>query len=198
MCAIFASYNLNTFKELHQLNKYRGERSYSHYVICPDTKKILSVDKGQGELTDYGDVQGYHIGHIQAPTTDTDNIHPAIADSGYLWHNGILKASAIKSLQQRLDSKEEWDTSLLLSSITELDDIDGSFGCLHLVESEKVSVFRNDIIPMFMDKDFNISSTKFSGGQMITSGVIQELDFNTNTVIQRGTFATNNNPYFFQ
>ena len=66
-------------------------------------------------------------------------------------------------MQEGLQSKEQWDTGLMhdwLINKKSLDYIDGTFACLRY-KNGKLYIFRNEISPLFIDDELNISSTKF-------------------------------------
>ena len=106
-----------------------------------------------------------YIMHNQAPTTDARDInaiHPYYDEKhkSYTWHNGILKPGFVNS--KRPDVK--WDTIVLadyLNGAGPLDEIDGSFAFIHLVDG-KLQMGRNEICPLYMyygdNRHFYISS----------------------------------------
>ena len=59
-----------------------------------------------------------------------------------------------------------------------------------------LQLFRNEISPMFIDEDHNISSTKFEGSKPLEPNVIWEFHPGK-TLIGIGYFKTVENPYFF-
>ena len=121
MCAIFGSFNRDTFIDLAELNSYRGQHSYSISLYDTINQQLTVIRKEQGKFDCDGiEPDGkYLVGHIQAPTTaakDMANIHPSYFDSSeradwyttgqsFLWHNGIIKEDMIKTMQLELDSK---------------------------------------------------------------------------------------------
>lgn len=78
-------------------------------------------------------------------------------------------------------------------------DIDGSFSCLYWDTTARwgqLYMFRNEIAPLFVDKDLNISSTKFPGSKSIKPnrliGIYPESGETIETDIM---FNTVDNPY---
>ncbi len=168
MCSIVGSFDKNEIIELVALNRHRGEHSHSISLYDVEQLTIISTIRKMGPL-DPEDIfipQGcYCIVHQQAPTTDNkslDNIHPAEKQGELLWHNGILKAKEVKRLQKKHNTKESWDTMLLLQDLIQEGypkEIDGSFSCL-FCDGVDVFLFRNAIAPMFVNAKLDISSTK--------------------------------------
>jgi len=201
MCAIIGSFNKTKLKELHQLNAYRGELSYSLSTFRTFNNntdlQVLMQDRckmSEGLIDSIPSTEGdYFIGHTQAPTTDSLDIHPAVGvQGGMLWHNGIIKQSTIP--------KGSWDTSILLNKIQTygwsiLSQIDGTFACI--MYSCKLFVFRNEISPLFIDKELNISSTKFENSEPLKPNTVFEIDLINRTLVEIASFNTVENPYFF-
>lgn len=160
------------------------------------------------------DVQGadYQLVHIQAPTAEGNTIHPAFIDKdpGWpvcIWHNGILKEHTIARLQREMNTDEPWDTALIGRGLTLrqrasnveqskfLSGLDGSYACFYR-NGPYLFVFRNEIAPLFVDKDLNFSSIKFKGSNSIEPGIVFQVNFQYNRL--DGTdvrFSTANNPY---
>lgn len=206
MCAIVGSFDREKLIELIELNSYRGSHSYSYAWLSP-LNDITIIKRELGTI-DYDTLilpYGYYgIVHVQAPTTmakSIDSVHPAIDGwLTYLWHNGIIKAEHVKKMQAKFGNDTNWDTELLLravnTSIDELNEVDGSFSCLWF-NGAAAYLFRNDISPMFYDKDLNISSTKFEGSISTPSNKLLLMDLETKGLYNRGEFKTVENPYFF-
>lgn len=216
MCAIVGSRNLETLSELIKLNSYRGSHSYS-LSLYNTTTGILSIHKkklGEPNLSDFSiPTNCYGIAHIQAPTTEAktiESVHPATINERYqqwptaaLWHNGIIKAEMVKQLS--FIHKTSWDTMQILKALNEsknnwnkLNNLDGTFSCLYYDrETLSVYLFRNEISPMFIDKELNISSTKFEESNETDPNVVFKIDFSYNRLIPKGKFTTVENPYFF-
>lgn len=217
MCAIVGSRNIYKLRELVALNSYRGSHSFSLSVFNTYTG-ILSIYKkklGTIDLSDFNIAPNeYAIAHVQAPTTDgrtADFIHPAVhnveSDTDYmpdfaLWHNGIIKANQVKDNVEKYYSS--WDTMQILRSIvanknfTSLNDFDGTFSCLfYSREDLGLYVFRNEISPMFVDKDLNISSTKFENSIETAPNEVIKLSLSNNKLTPMYEFETVENPYYF-
>jgi len=196
MCAIFGSFNKGKFKELHALNQYRGELSYSLTLI--DSNSSVKNLKQESTKMPPSDVDGlvmqeddYILGHIQAPTSETSNIHPARNGVSLLWHNGIVKAS----------KTEGWDTQWILDNLKKksfsfLSEIDGSFACVYHAGYE-FYIFRNEISPLFIDHDLNISSTRFEGSEALRPNIVFRVDLQNKRLTKTYEFKTLENPYFF-
>jgi glutamine phosphoribosylpyrophosphate amidotransferase len=212
MCAIVGSFDKDKLKELIELNCYRGNHSYSISEYTLKTKSLFTT-RGLGdfpfEILKELKEGKYYIAHTQAPTTDaksTSNIHPHRFNDDYmLWHNGIIKESFVKKMQNQLNTAEKWDTALLNEWVYnkyDLGEVDGTFSCLRF-DKGKLILFRNEISPMFIDKDFNISSTKFKNSNPTPAGKELYMRFNVNSksdigvLVEMGEFKTKENPYFF-
>jgi len=214
MCAIIGSRNIDTLRELVELNSYRGSHSYSLSFFSTYTNVLQIQKKSLGAINlDYVKIptSTYCIVHVQAPTTDArseDYIHPAVIDYKFrsyplqaLWHNGIIKEEVVKSLSEKYNSI--WDTDQILQAIKDgdwntLSQFDGTFSCLYYdLMKSKLMLFRNEISPMFIDDDMNISSTKFPGSRETDPNVVFEMDLKHNTLLKVGEFKTVENPYFF-
>lgn len=167
MCGIYCSFDRKIFETLKTLNSYRG-----------------SVNES---LTEFN---GYLIGHSQAPTSKTSHIHPAAYKNAKLWHNGLI-----------LGMNDKWDTEYILTSIHDngfksLSDLEGSFACVYQIDNE-LFVFRNELSPLFIDDDLNISSTKFIYCHDVEPNVIFKVDLFNKRLIKISEFKTKNNPYYF-
>lgn len=205
MCSIIGSYSKDKIVELCELNAYRGQQSHS--VSYYDIKRSnISIKRGAGAV-DYDKIQiplgFYCIVHMQAPTTqEVKTIHPAYFEGNYLWHNGIIKQKDVARLKEEYQELTDWDTFLLLKSYycdntNALDKIDGTFSCLMYGNDGVLRLFRNQISPMFYDKDLNISSTKFEGSDPTPHDTIIILDLQQNNLVGAAKFKTFENPYFF-
>ena len=208
MCAIFGSFNRDTFLELASINAYRGEHSYS--ITCYDpmirATRVLAKEVGKFSsaplFTEFVDGM-YLIGHIQAPTTEAksnDYVHPSILTGSMLWHNGIIKEDCVKMMQNTLLDNSPWDTELLhkwIGSNKSLNDIDGTFSCLNY-DNGMLYLFRNEISPMFFDESLNISSVRFTGSSKTPANTLLEFDFNNRRLVKIGSFTTKENPYYFE
>lgn len=205
MCSISGSLNKAQLVELCRLNEYRGQ--LCHSITYFDTKemKITRVFKSPGPV-DYNMIDipkdHYCIVHMQAPTSGQNIVsHPAINEDHYLWHNGILKQNTIEYLQKLYGLKDvKWDTELLLYHLKKNifpDDVDGSFACLYSMSSCNLILFRNQISPLYIDKDLNVSSTEFVGSKMIEHGKMFAMDFKGKQIYYLAPFREVQGPYYF-
>lgn len=218
MCAIVGSRSINILKDLVALNSYRGSESYSYSWFNIYTHSLVIVQRGQGTL-DIDKVilpsDCYGIVHIQAPTNNEgacSTIHPAIVmkqpypeytPDCALWHNGIIKADIVDKISEETGTK--WDTMQILRKITSSDDnwwdslneFDGSFSCLMYVRTKGLFMFRNQISPMYVDVNLNVSSTKFEGSVQTQPDIAWKIDPLTNKMKEVGRFKTVENPYYF-
>lgn len=199
MCGIFASFDNDKLNELAKLNSYRGSHSFS---VFNHSTGYLHKDFGLFDITKAP--IGYNICHVQAPTTSErsiENIHPSEIHGTYLWHNGIIKDMSISELNSFFCSTERWDTKLLHYAMQAdyniLSKINGSFACVY-VSQGRIFIFRNEITPLFVDSDLNISSVKFEGSTQLPPNMIYELELNKKELLSTGnSFTTLENPYFF-
>jgi len=210
MCAIIGTRNINSIMPLYELNSYRGKHSHSIAVYDIKHGDITILTRGVGELKesvidtlrrDYNRDNYYYIVHSQAPTSEgrsSEFIHPAHHNGSYLWHNGIIKAVECDRLRNTLGSDSQWDTQLLLMSIIDqgnLNNLDGSFACL-LYHRKRLFMFRNEISPLFVDFDFNISSTKPTGDWFsVVPNRVYSIDFVAGATAIESTFNTFSSPY---
>jgi len=204
MCAIFGSYDIDKFKELAELNSYRGQHSYSISAYIPKSKSLTLIDKGFGafKMPPIGFYEtAYWIGHIQAPTSGErtlDTVHPSQEDNSWLWHNGIIKEDFVKEMQG-VYGDHSWDTQLLnlwLNDQRSLDEVDGTFSCLRFKDG-CLELFRNEISPMFVDGELNISSTKFAKSSKSKANKVLSMNFDDNVLVDGPSFTTKENPYYF-
>jgi hypothetical protein len=136
----------------------------------------------------------FFIAHSQAPTSNASNIHPASYGGALLWHNGIIKQ---KTLEDGV-----WDTQWMLTQIVDygwsaLSRVDGSFACVMYNEG-KLYAFRNEISPLFVDNNLNISSTKFDSSYPITPNFVWEFDMEWKMLRNIAHFETFENPYYME
>jgi glutamine phosphoribosylpyrophosphate amidotransferase len=216
MCAIVGSNNLEDLIELVRLNSYRGSHSYS-LSLFNKTTGILSILKkrfGEPNLSAFSiPKNSYAIVHIQAPTTEEktlESVHPATITDRYeewpsqaLWHNGIIKAEKVKENVSKWNTS--WDTMQILRHLNDtnndwrvLSELDGTFSCLYYDRAELgLYLFRNEISPMFVDSNLNLSSTKFENSNETEPNKVFKIDFMHARLIEKGKFSTVENPYFF-
>ena len=208
MCSIIGSFSKAKIAELVDLNIYRGQHSFSYSYYNPEDNTI-QVNRGLGNIPLY-DINipkgSYCIAHMQAPTTenkDINSVHPAQIGSSYLWHNGIIKAKWINERRQQYegDRYNSWDTYLILRQYVEdghLNNIDGTFSCVYYSPMEGLQLFRNEISPLFIDADYNISSTKFDNSFSLPPNKVWNFIPGESTIEDKdSSFRTVENPYFF-
>jgi Protein of unknwon function (DUF3310) len=199
MCAIIGSFSKEKIIELCELNRYRGGYAYSiSYVNIDSGVPNIHVSVRNSGHVNYNNIylsQGnYCIVHIQSPTDKDAGTHPVVCNGTMLWHNGIIKRKGNKIL----DYDTMWDTVALSKHLYDkksLFDIDGSFACLYFSKS-RLQVFRNDLSPLFIDNDMNMSSTTFDNSVELKSGIIYDLDLIDKKFIPTGYFTTHTNPYW--
>ena len=218
MCAIFGSSDKEKFIELAELNQYRGKfaSSTSAFVVnrfksygdsSADhvfTKQHLGLFD-ESYVRDHHEVNStgfitYYLGHVQAPTTDSVETHPSSISGDLLWHNGIIKDYQVKEWQHDY-GHEDWDTQLLHRHLlfgNDLDNVDGTFSCVRYEDSNRaLTLFRNEISPLYYDEDLNISSTKFDNSEETESGVLYLMDLQKSVLEPMKRFETKENPYYF-
>lgn len=199
MCALIGAPDRNSFIDILNVNRYRGEVTHS---LCDlefdkDSRiKILRLMRNQGSFNTSAIVDSdkcaLHIGHTQAPTSGSSNIHPATYKGSYLWHNGIVKQHATTG----------WDTQLIIEGIVNhgfstLSEIDGTFACFLLMD-DRLYVFRNEISPLFHKDGKYYSSTKMEGMISLEPNTVFAVEpLSTNTLRFVTSFKTKENPYFF-
>lgn len=203
MCAISGSFQVSKIEQLYKLNAYRGELSYSFNVFKHDQNKVelqlAYADSGALPpdllLASSWNSQtyNYYIAHSQAPTTQTNHTHPAIFGNAMLWHNGIIKQSTLP--------EETWDTAWLLEKILDygwssLSRVDGTFACIMHWGSD-LFVFRNEISPLFIDDNLNISSTKFENSRSLEPNKVFKMYLTDKKIAPIAYFETVENPYYF-
>ena len=123
----------------------------------------------------------------------SDLIHPAVYGDYLLWHNGIVKQKEITA--------DTWDTNWLLQRISDygwssLSRVDGTFACV-MHNGIDIFIFRNEISPMFIDKDLNFSSTKFEGSESLEPNKVFRVNLLTKSLTPIAYFDTMENPYYF-
>lgn len=203
MCSISGSFSKQKIKDLYRINAYRGEMNYSvttfEYDSSWNRTRVGTVFQDEGGLQDFiidnqqeSEVK-YFLTHSQAPTTEVSSIHPATYSGALLWHNGIIKQSTIPS--------GTWDTEWLLKQILDygwssLSRVNGSFACI-MYNAGMLYAFRNEISPLFIDDELNISSTKFPHSRSLQPNQVWVLDILSKTYRSVAEFETFENPYFF-
>jgi predicted glutamine amidotransferase len=209
MCGIFCTFNSIKLKELYNLNKDRGNISQS-IIEFNSENMIDSIKKSHDNIIESHIIKNsnYAICHIQAPTnglfTNFSRIHPACRDNKLLWHNGIIKDSSLKQLSKIFNiSNIDWDTQFILDLIYEntlektLSILDGSFACIYY-NGVELFLFRNEIAPLFIDNELNISSTPFENSNEIDPNAIYKLNLKNKSIEIVNKFEANyQQPYFF-
>jgi asparagine synthetase B (glutamine-hydrolysing) len=200
MCAITGSFSQNKLTDLYRLNAYRGELSYSlsSFSFGEDSVRLETMMQDRDKMPE-GLIKGltggdnkYFIAHSQAPTTNANNIHPAVYGDCMLWHNGIIK--------QKNLTEGTWDTQWLLEQIlnygwSSLSRVDGTFACI-MYNSGELFVFRNEISPMFYDKDMNFSSTKVEFAESLPPNRVFKINLKYKQLSPIAYFQTLENPYY--
>ena len=200
MCAITGSFSQNKLADLYRLNAYRGELSYSlsSFSFGEDSVRLETMMQDRDKMPE-GLIKGltggdnkYFIAHSQAPTTNANNIHPAVYGDCMLWHNGIIK--------QKNLTEGTWDTQWLLEQIlnygwSSLSRVDGTFACI-MYNSGELFVFRNEISPMFYDKDMNFSSTKVEFAESLPPNKVFKINLKYKQLSPIAYFQTLENPYY--
>jgi len=179
MCGIYASFNDEKFEALRLVNKVRGVKNI--------TKKTIFMNG-----------VGYMIGHIQSPTSNSAHSHPATLNhcDSLLWHNGIVKEKQLE--EHSYMDFGGWDTHFILQIIDTygfgaLSNIDGSFACVYYSNNE-LFIFRNEIAPLYIDIDLNLSSLKSSDMELLPPNKVFYIN-DDNELIVVAEFTTKNNPY---
>ena len=205
MCSIIGSYSKDKFLELVKLNEYRGSFSYSLTVYNEnDSNTWKDFGLFNKDVLDNVRDGDFILGHCQAPTNglvrDYNRIHPYINDSIKLLHNGIIKKNDVDRINELLNTNYEWDTQALgeyiKNDFDRLSDVEGSFACC-LIKDNKLFIFRNAISPLYVDRNANISSTKFKESNMIEFNTIYQLDHLSHSFDGCSNFNNTHNPYYF-
>ncbi len=214
MCAISGSFHPGQLSTLYNRQLDRGSITHSLSAYDYEKHTLKIIKKGEGELleSDFKSLKynktTYYIVHSQAPTglsTVDVNIHPAeetyiYGQTSYLWHNGIIKSNEVERLNNIYSTNITWDTKLLLHILIkkeDLSEIDGQFACLFVDPDSRLHIFRNDLAPLFIDGEFNISSTKFENSHEVPSCTMWWLDFPRFSLVPVIRFNTKVHPYFF-
>ena len=208
MCGIIGSFSKEKILDLDRLNEDRGNKAFS-FAVFDDWFRLHKIFKRAGQFDENflkRDIYGsYFILHIQSPTKldeiIPETIHPSTIDNISLWHNGMVLDSCLETLKKELNETSNWDTRIILQGLIKegysfLEKIEGSFACL-LYKDEKISLFRNQIVPLYIDSELNISSAQFENSEEIDSNKIYQLDFKNKILIHVNNFVNNHNPYSF-
>ena len=209
MCGLFGTSSRDKIKPLAIANMERGNASWSITCFEIENNKFVLTEsfKGLGDFPSklFGiPLADYYICHIQSPTTgqaQLSTVHPAEYMGGMLWHNGIIKQSTFKNYM--MDFK--WDTLLLLSEIEIakgtvgtleelLSTVEGTFACVYF-DHGAIKIFRNELAPLFIDKELSISSVKFKDSKEVTSHKIYRFDLNSG-IKEEGNFVATKALYY--
>ena len=190
MCSILGSFEKEKIRELVDVNKHRGNFSYS--ITAWDIEENLIVEqykdfgdfdhKKLDKIIDRDDI--YYLCHVQAPTggmmEDITRVHPVRIDTSYLFHNGILQRRTIKKLQKKYSEANDFDSYLLLKSLIEegfegLSDIEGLFTCAY-IRQNALHLFRTKHGKLYADANLSISSEKFPDSFMINYDTIYRMN----------------------
>jgi hypothetical protein len=75
--------------------------------------------------------------------------------------------------------------------------VNGTFACVMYNFGLNLYTFRNEISPLFIDDDMNISSTKFDNSRPIDPNIVWRMDLKQHKMYPEAYFETLENPYFF-
>lgn len=198
MCSIFLSTNLESFKDLINLNQSRGKFSYSYSIFKDGKFKIIRKDFGLFD-TSVLENAPIHIGHCQAPTggmiKDKNKIHPAEIQNHYLFHNGIVLPRYLQD-----SGYEGWDTYFILHQLFKngfdsLNHIQGSFACV-FVKNTDIYFFRNSLCNLYIkNKEYiSLSSVPFPDAELIEKEKIFSLE--ENKIFNISSFKDKNIIYY--
>lgn len=199
MCSIVGSFNFKKAKELCEANYYRGSLNHSISYIDIESN-IIEVNRFKGPL-DLDNILSYPnkyiIVHQQAPTQNSNFIHPAEFYSQYLWHNGLLKFDCVKKFKEKYKIDNIWDTYYILREMQSLNftELDGSYACLYF--KDNLYMFRNNLSPLYIDNDLNVSSTRFKDSISLKSESLFHIDLQNKHLIEVLQFKTIETPYYF-
>lgn len=76
-----------------------------------------------------------------------------------------------------------------------MDKIEGSFSCLY-INNDEIKLFRNQLSPLYIDIDLNISSAKFENSKSTKENVIYNIDFKSKEIKIVSEFNNCENIYF--
>ena len=191
MCGLFAAKSKVALVELARHNVHRGSRTHSITTFNNGEIHVQRY-KGSFDATNVPDSANFYICHVQA--------HPAsliregdVNYSSSVWHNGILKDEYMKK------QVHTWDTRHIAATFPEsLSEYDGTFACFHYALG-KLSVFRNELSPLFMSEDGDaFSSTRtIITPESVEPNKVFNIDLNTFKMTAVQEFKTVENPYFF-
>ena len=186
MCSIIGSFSKQKIIDLITLNQHRGDFAYSITYFDILTHQVIEQKKEFGlfdikKIKDYSS-SIYYICHLQLPTNglskNIDRIHPTKEDNSFLFHNGILKPSAIKYIQHKFKTDISFDTQLLhklLPDWAELNYLEGLFACLY-IQQKNINIFRTKHAKLYIDNELTISSERFNDSKCINYDTIYSLN----------------------
>lgn len=200
MCSIIGSYDLEVLKKLIKLNQHRGNFSYSVTRIC-EAGTVTKREFGELDPNSLNETlkDCYFLCHVQAPTgglvKDENRIHPIKYEGDLLWHNGILTDSGIRMLQVDTESKETFDTYLMVKALEKfgievLSFIEGLFSCVWKNKDGKYFVFRTKHGKLYVDENLSISSERFEGSKCINYDTVYLIDWENRCLVPVDTFKT--------
>jgi glucosamine 6-phosphate synthetase-like amidotransferase/phosphosugar isomerase protein len=151
MCGIFGSKNKNTFLDLYNLNKERGDFSYGGYYFSNNHSYLFRSKSGPVSIEDLPEAD-YYLGHTRAPTGSQApfsvwQCHPFTSFKYLFAHNGIINT---RDLEEKYKRTLAVDSMWLATAINEdintniiQEDIKGTYAVWAVdVESRDVNLFR--------------------------------------------------------
>lgn len=195
LCSIIGSFSKDKIRELVKLNQHRGNFSFSVY------SDMFWKNFGEFDETYLNEVKdgNYIFVHLQAPTgglvKETSRIHPIVFNNNLLWHNGIITESGIEFLQEQTNSKETFDTYLLVKALAIYDssilsEIEGLFSCVWKNANDEYFVFRSKHGKLYVDDELSISSERFENSKCINSDTVYKIDWEQKRLVTIGWFKT--------
>lgn len=199
MCAIIGSFDIKSILKLVEKNQHRGRVAYSISLYNIKSGMVTSeykLGEFNSEFLKSMNTDGcYVVCHLQSPTgtgySDEKRRHPSVVNNSYLWHNGILMPSTIKMLQEKY-YESTFDTHLLhqwLLSRGKLNEIEGSFACLFIVDNS-MKIFRSKHAKLYIDDNMTISSESFFESKCINADRIYMMDLEKGSLVIESYFKT--------
>lgn len=204
MCGIIGSSNKNTFKDLFDSNKERGNFAYGVMTIKIDNSLNIIKDCDFNKEINFEDDVIFYLGHLQSPTStkrefNVETTHPFEYKGMYLAHNGVLSNfKTLKSTYFNSNNKDinEVDSSIILPLIDKiglketLEKLEGTFGCwLYNSNTSELFVFRSGST-LYTDGK-NVSSKPINDWSMFEEGVIYRFNFTKLKYEKYEVFNTN-------
>jgi len=207
MCGLVGSSDLHKALQLAESMKQRGTQRWSLTAVKMRTLTTCSIyyedkieftyNKGFeiARLLWAGSKEDelFYIIHLKSSTSTASDFHPAHYEDRLLWHNGMMDSAAFAALKKEAGSLHLWDTYFLLTRYimpNRLDEFEGSFACLYLVEKKGLYAFRNRIAPLFHDEN-TYSSIPFAGAVKVEPNVVYTIPGH----MQEYAFNNQYNPY---